>query len=260
MPKRQRITESKLDIVLYNISIRKPFYLFFAFLAATDFKRVPVYLEIRYRRGDYIMIHPYLVKEESFPYITDIGLLATEIVYQTGVIKIYLIHLPQSTYSARIIPKLGDKSGLLYIKTIIGHTVPAHVECCGNTADIRLKGYTLGDNSQQLFQFPPGGNIHTGVLRYIRLKGKVHNLLNMFILIFPGKRIIPLFEIIREKLKRMEPLRNLHLTLQYIIQRIYRELYVMKKRQVLPKRQPLHVIHDCPATQIGNLFIDIKYR
>lgn len=63
-----------------------------------------------------------MVEEEGFPNIADFDSLSFEIVYQVRIVEVY----PQSTYSARIIPKLSNKSHLLDIETIIGYTIPTH--------------------------------------------------------------------------------------------------------------------------------------
>lgn len=115
------------------------------------------------------MIDPHLVEKESFTNIPNLRLFSSKIVYQIGIIKIYLIYFPQSAYSFRIITKLGYQPGFFNIKTIIRHAVAAHIEGGSYTTDIRFERYAFSDDSQKLLEFSPCRNVHSGILRNIRL-------------------------------------------------------------------------------------------
>ena len=124
------------------------------------------------------MIDPHLIQEKRLADISDIGLFPSEIIYQIGVVEINFLHLTQPANPARIIPKLGYQSSFLDIKTIVCHTVAAHIEGRGYTAYVRFERNAFSDNGQELLQFPASRNIHTGILGDIRFEGEVHDLLD----------------------------------------------------------------------------------
>lgn len=129
------------------------------------------------------MIDPHLIEEEGLPYVADFGSVPSEGVDEIRVVQINFVHLAQTAYPAGVVAQLCDEAGLFDVEAIIRHTVPAHVERCGDAADIGLEGYASGNDGQQLFQFPSGGHIHAGVLRNVRFECQIHNLLNVYVLI-----------------------------------------------------------------------------
>lgn len=146
MPKRYRITKSKFYIILHDKSIRYVLNLFFSLLAPAYFKRITIHTKIRDRGSHNIMIDPHWVEKESFTNIPNLRLFSSEIVYQIGIIKIYLIYFSQSAYSFRIITKLGYQPGFFNIKTIIRHAVAAHIEGGSYTTDPTPRGVLCSSN------------------------------------------------------------------------------------------------------------------
>ena len=74
------------------------------------------------------MIDPHLVEKESFTNIPNLRLFSSKIVYQIGIIKIYLIYFSQSAYPSRIITKLSYQPGFFNIKTSAGNTMVKEME------------------------------------------------------------------------------------------------------------------------------------
>lgn len=169
LPQGDGVAGGKLDVVLDDKGVGDAFYLLLAFLAAADFKRMVANPEVGNGGGDDVVVDAHLIEEEGLADIPDFGLLVAEGVYQVGVVEVDLIHLAQAADAAGVVPELGYEPGLLYIEAIVGHAVAAHVERRGDAADIGLEGHALRYNRQQLFQLPPGGDVHAGILGNVNL-------------------------------------------------------------------------------------------
>ncbi len=95
----------------------------------------------------------------------------------------------------------SEKQVLAYAGSITVRSYP-HFNAQVSTLDIKngiseyhkLKGHNpdiviidsmdLLTDARQLFQLPPCGDIHARILRYVRFEGEIHDLLDVYALIF----------------------------------------------------------------------------